>query len=52
MDVKAAFFNGELDEQIHIDQQIGCESKVYSLKRSIFGLKQLSINGISNFNVS
>ena len=44
MDVKTAFLNGELDEEIYMDQPIdfvtkGQEHKVCKLKRSIYGLK-------------
>ena len=47
MDVKTAFLNGELDEEIYMDQPIGFvakgqERKVCKLKRSIYGLKQSS----------
>ena len=47
MDVKTAFLNGELDEEIYMDQPIGFEvkeqgRKVCCLKRSIYGLKQAS----------
>ena len=47
MDVKTAFFNGELDEEIYMDQLVGFvakgqEHKVCKLKRSIYGLKQSS----------
>ena len=47
MDVKTAFLNGELDEEIYMDQPIGFVTKgqehgVYKLKRSIYGLKQSS----------
>ena len=47
MDVKTAFLNGELDEEIYMDQPIsfvtkGQENKVCKLKRSIYGLKQSS----------
>ena len=47
MDVKTAFFNGELDEEIYMDQSLcfeskGQERKVCKLKRSIYGLKQAS----------
>ena len=46
MDVKIAFFNGELDEEIYMDQPIGFmtkvqEHKVCKLKRSIY-VKQSS----------
>ena len=47
MDVKTAFLNGELDEEIYMDQLLcfeskGQERKVCKLKRSINGLKQAS----------
>ena len=47
MDIKTAFLNGNLEEEIYMDQPIGFASKgqddkVYRLKRSIYGLKQSS----------
>jgi hypothetical protein len=47
MDVKTAFLNGELDEEIYIAQPVGFEvqgheRKVCRLKRSIYGLNQSS----------
>jgi hypothetical protein len=47
MDVKTTFLNGELDEEIYMDQPVGFvvdgqERKVCKLKRSIYGLKQSS----------
>jgi len=47
MDVKIAFLNGELDEEIYMDKPVGFvadgqERKVCKLKRSIYGLKQSS----------
>ncbi|KAL0286173.1 UNVERIFIED_CONTAM: Retrovirus-related Pol polyprotein from transposon TNT 1-94 [Sesamum calycinum] len=47
MDVKTAFLNGELDEEIYMDQPegfqgMGLKRKVCRLKRSIYGLKQSS----------
>ena len=47
MDVKTIFFNGNLEEEIYMDQHIGFvskgqEDKVYCLKRFIYGLKQSS----------
>jgi len=47
MDVKTAFLNGELNDEIYMDQPLGFETKeqerkVCKLKRSIYGLKQAS----------
>ena len=47
MDVKNAFLNGELDEKIYMNQPLGFEfngqeCKICKLKRSIYGLKQVS----------
>lgn len=47
MDVKIAFLNRELDDEIYMDQPMGFvvkgqEHKVCKLKRSIYGLKQSS----------
>jgi hypothetical protein len=45
MDVKIAFLNGDLEEEIYIDQpegfiEAGQEIKVCKLTRSLYGLKQ------------
>ena len=45
MDVKTAFLNGELEEEIYMDQPEGCltignEHKVCRLVKSLYGLKQ------------
>ena len=45
MDVKTAFLNGELEEEIYMDQPKGCmvprdEQKVCRLVKSLYGLKQ------------
>ena len=43
MDVKTAFLNGELDEDIYMDQSIGFDThKVCYLYHSIYGVKQSS----------
>nr|GFA48755.1 zinc finger, CCHC-type [Tanacetum cinerariifolium] len=45
MDVKTAFLNGDLDEEVYMKQPEGSvlpghENKVYKLKKSLYGLKQ------------
>ena len=45
MDVKAAFLNGDLDEETYMEQpedfiSLGQEKKVYRLVKSLYGLKQ------------
>ena len=45
MDVKSAFLNGFLDEEVFVEQPLGFEKKghegkVYKLKRALYGLKQ------------
>ena len=47
MDVKTAFLNGEIEEEIYMQQPQGFfvkgqECKVCKLKRSIYGLNQFS----------
>ena len=47
MDVKAAFLDGELEEEIYMKQPKrfvvqGHENKVYKLNRALYGLKQAS----------
>ncbi|KAI0495848.1 hypothetical protein KFK09_022155 [Dendrobium nobile] len=47
IDVKSAFFNGNLEEDIYINQLHGFiikgkEEKVYKLKKALYGLKQAS----------
>ncbi|KAL0410984.1 UNVERIFIED_CONTAM: Retrovirus-related Pol polyprotein from transposon RE2 [Sesamum latifolium] len=55
MDVKMAFLNGFVEEEIYMDQPegfttIGEEQKVYHLQRSIYGLKQASRSWNTHFD--
>lgn len=43
MDVKSAFLNGYLEEEVYIEQPLGYvhkgkENKVYKLKKALYGL--------------
>lgn len=47
MDIKIAFLNGDLDEEIYMEQPLGFiipgqEHKVSRLKKSLYGLKPCS----------
>ena len=55
MDVKTTFLNGDLEEDVYMDQPVGFaeegkEHMVCKLKRSIYGLKQASRQWYLKFN--
>jgi len=55
MDVKTAFLNGDLEEDVYMDQLVGFieegkEHMVCKLKKSIYGLKQASKQWYLKFN--
>ncbi|GJV65046.1 NAC domain-containing protein 7-like protein [Tanacetum coccineum] len=55
MDVKTAFLNGDLDEEIYMNQPegfiaFGQESKVFRLVKSLYGLKQAPKQWHQKFN--
>jgi hypothetical protein len=57
MDVKTAFLNGYLNEEIYMKQLEGCvvvgqEHKVCKLKKSLYGLKQAPKQWYEKFNNS
>ena len=55
MDVKTTFLNGDLDEEIYMDQpegfvEFGQESKVCKLTKSLYDLKQAPKNWHKKFD--
>ena len=55
MDVKTAFLNGDLEEEIYTDQpegfvELGQESKVCKLTKSLYGIKQAPKQWLEKFD--
>jgi len=55
MDVKITFLNGDLEEDVYMDQPVGFieegkEHMVCKFKKSIYGLKQVSRQWYLKFN--
>jgi hypothetical protein len=55
MDVKSSFLNGLLEEEVYVDQPLGFEfkehpTKVYQLKKSLYGLKKVPRDWYSRIN--
>jgi hypothetical protein len=53
MDVKSTFFNGNLEEEVYVEQPQGYEvpgheDKVYKMKKALYGLKKSPISWYSN----
>jgi hypothetical protein len=52
MDVKSAFLNGFLEEEVYVKQPLGFESvefpyKVYRVRKALYGLKQAPMLGMA-----
>ncbi|KAA0039658.1 Retrovirus-related Pol polyprotein from transposon TNT 1-94 [Cucumis melo var. makuwa] len=57
LDVKSAFLNGVLKEEIYVEQPnrfiiLGQVQKVYLLKKALYGLKQAHVNFVKSFSES
>ena len=57
MDIKTTFINGDLDEEIYMEQPerfstLGQEKKVYKLVKSLYGLKQAAKQYLKSLIVS
>ena len=53
LDVKTAFLHGDLKEEVFVSQPQGYEikgqeSKVYKLRKALYGLRQAHVRGMRN----
>ena len=57
MDVKSAFLNGKIEEEVYVAQPPGLEDPkhpdmVYKLNKALYGLKQALVLGMTHLKTS
>src|SRR5688572_25068985 len=56
MDVKSAFLNGPIKEEVYVEQPLGFEDSeypnhVYKLSKALYGLKQAQEHGMNAYEI-